>query len=124
MDELQEVTVIRHKGQSALVSYVEEGEECRVFVPLVTVSEEDGKSFVSTQNLQMGIPYGIPFDELLSESFTVRRGAVIRELKRAGIWTVADYERNPGQIQSIIVAVNSSLRAELKQIVKDQKRRI
>ena len=126
MDEelIVKVKVIRHKGLSSLIEFYDEDENVkRAFVPSDAIFEDKGFSFVSAKDIEMSIPYGIPFEEGLSGTFTVRAEKVIQELKKAGIWTVEDYENNPGQIRAIILSANKNVLADLNAIVRETKRR-
>ena len=86
-----EVQVVRKRGQSALVQWADAGGQLhRAYVPTGAI-DEDGN--VPESVLEMGIPHGIPWSEVLSPSATPE--SVEAELHRAGIWTAEDLRNNP-----------------------------
>ena len=126
MDEelLVKVKVIRHKGQSSLIEFYYENENIgRVFVPSEVIFEERGLSLVSLKDIEMGIPYGVPFEEGLPGTFTIKAEQIVQELRKAGIWTVEDYEKSSGQVRAIILPVSRNILADLNSIVRETKRR-
>lgn len=119
-EELLEVKVIRYKGQAALV----ESDLTRVSVPRDEVLEEsDGKTYVSAEMFDMGIPHGIPFESELPESFRITGADIARELHLAGIWTVEDFDANPRAIQSVVLSACKNILADINGIVRNYKRR-
>lgn len=82
------VKVIEQKDQSALVEWSVEGDLCRAYIPAAKV--EGGQCGEDT--LAAGIPYGVPWEDVISTAPT--REAIGKQLRRHGIWTRADIERN------------------------------
>lgn len=83
------VKVIAQEGQSALVEWTTEDDAHRAYVPHEKI--EDGEC--PEDALRAGIPYGAPWEELIDLSGLTPQ-AVARQLRRHGIWTRADIERN------------------------------
>lgn len=91
------VRVIEQRGPSVVVEYG--GGMKRCIIP----AEEVTSGGVDPATLEMGAPYGIPWESVLTLSATPQQLA--DELRRNGIWTVADLESNPqaafGAIQAV-----------------------
>lgn len=94
------VKVIETRGQSALIQCVVDGELVRKIVPRSDVINGEVDEF----NLETGIPYGIPWADLITISVTPEDFQ--RELRNAGIWTFEDLKTKQqlavGAIQSAI----------------------
>jgi len=92
------VKLVSRKGQAALVEYLEGGALRRCVVPLSLLSDDE----VAPEALERGLPYGLPWEELLRLATTPE--AVAQELRRRGIWTLADLRACPqaavGALQS------------------------
>lgn len=91
-----EVKIIDLRGESALV---EAPDLRRVILPLDTI--QDGQ--VDAEDWEMGIPYGLPWEEMLTITATPQ--ALAYELRKNGIYTYADLEANPQAAMGCIVKV-------------------
>lgn len=83
------VKVVAQKDQSALVEWAAGDDVRRAYVPAGKI--EGGRCDLET--LEAGIPYGAPWEDLVDLSGLTPQ-AVARQLRRHGIWTRADIERN------------------------------
>jgi len=94
------VTVIRRKQQTVLVEWQDEG-RWRAYVPAEAVTDDECPS----EELQMGIPYGVPWAEVVGD--LVITGKQIEDtLKRHGIWTLEDAKKNPMKAATALQAVH------------------
>ena len=101
---------IRKDGKSKLVEFKEGDNPQRVVLP---TAEED---------TNLGIPYGFPFAEALTEKIGERMAGLIEaELHKAGIWTPADIMKNPGAAQGAVLSAYGVDYAILLQIAKQFK---
>ena len=98
------VTVIQVQQQASLVEYIADGSSRRAIVPTDCVRITDGKKegWVSDEEIEMAIPYGVPFDELV---LTVSGLLLAEELHNSGVWTTSDIEANPDMVINAIRAV-------------------
>lgn len=97
MEETQTpVTLIESRGESVVVEYA--GGMKRVIIPLGQVQE--GK--VSADILEMGVPYGLPWEDLIKLEATPERLA--SELRMRGIWTIDDMRINQSAVFGAIQA--------------------
>lgn len=101
------VKVVENRGPSVLVEYQEKagekGEKVtlkRCVVPFAAV-DEDGK--VDAGILELGVPYGIPWESVIVLSATPE--ALAEALRANGIWTYSDIEANPNAVLGAIQAV-------------------
>lgn len=78
------VTVVRTEGDAVLVEYAAKGDLVRVVVPDKCV--QDGQAPLS--DLEVGIPYGLPWEDLIVLKATPED--VARRLRANGIWTYED----------------------------------
>ena len=94
-----EVKVIRQDEQAALVEWHDGQAVNRAIVPLRSLV--DGTC--SFEELQRGIPYGVPWSALITLKATPE--AVERALWNVGIWTVEDLLARPqaavGALQNV-----------------------
>lgn len=86
--------IIRVEGQSKVVEYQENGQLKRRILP--NDSEE----------IKLGIPYGLPFALLLVEAKVPESmaGRIEKELHKAGLWTVEDLQEKPNAVRGAIQA--------------------
>ena len=88
------VNVIAQEGEAALVEWCSGDARYRVYVP---ASEIIGEK-VSASVLHAGIPYGAPWEEILIDildSRDISPEALAGALRKRGIWTAEDMERDP-----------------------------
>lgn len=84
------VNVIRRKGATMLVQFADENGVQRVTLPSSSV-DDDG--LVDVLELSLGIPYGLPWEEIVQ--FKATPETVTNELRRRGIWTREDLIADP-----------------------------
>lgn len=101
------VRVLRCQGAAALVEWIEDDLLQRAVVPAEMV--EDGQC--DSDALAAGIPYGVPFEDLLQPAVTPR--ALAQALRRRGIWTTEDVYRKPNEV---IAALQSAYGLDLAAI--------
>lgn len=93
------VRVIRRRGESALVEWLDGDQQNRVMIPVTAVVD----GLVADDVLSAGVPYGVPWAELVQLTATAEK--IQAELYRVGVWTVDDLRRNPqlalGAVQRI-----------------------
>lgn len=83
------VRVVQRRGESALVEWLDGEQQIRATIPVTAVVDD----LVAEDVLAAGIPYGVPWGELVQ--LTATPEAVQAELYRVGVWTVEDLRRNP-----------------------------
>jgi hypothetical protein len=114
--KLIQIRVTETKGQSALVEWLDGKDRKRVFVPADQVEGDKVEDAV----LDAGVPYGVPWREFVDLS-GVTPETIERELRRRGIWTAADMERNTVGVSKAIAALISPVVIGLRRAVKQQK---
>lgn len=80
------VRCIRHKGDAALVEWIDRGQYRRGFIPLSSI--KDGT--VKETTLKRAVPYGIPWEKCIKITATPEE--IANELRRAGMWTLEDID--------------------------------
>lgn len=90
---MTEVQVIRRKNGLMLVEWQESDTPKRAWVSADMVKEDRGDT-AKVDRPDAGVPYGVEFWRLISLR-RVTPQDVDRELKRRGIWTIADLRANP-----------------------------
>lgn len=106
---------------ATLVEYAEDGVPMRVSIKASSlITSKDGITFVSKDNLDTGLPYGVPWKYKLEISEVTPESVEI-ELHKAGIWTADDAIKNPSTVQS---AIMSAFRTPLSDILKVAKQHL
>jgi hypothetical protein len=103
------VKIIREKGAVALVEWMAPEGVKRGTVPVVSIS----RGRVDRSELECAIPYGVPWEELVTVSATPRK--IAAELRRVEIWTREDLEARPNQAMS---AIQEAYGCSLKDLLK------
>jgi len=93
-----QVTVVQKKGMAALVEWLDADGMHRATIPAHTI--KGGK--VAKDELDYGIPYGEPWEEMIVLNATPE--AIAEQLRKCGIWTKEDLESRPNQALSAIQA--------------------
>lgn len=107
-----EVKTVRQKGLVALVEWVAPDGLKRGVVP----AEAIVKGKVDRDELGLAMPYGEPWEELVTVSATPQK--IAAELRRVGIWTKEDLEARPNQALSAIQAAYGVGLADLLRAVR------
>jgi hypothetical protein len=95
------VRVIEKRGPARLVEYkTGAGNLARVVVPDDAI---DDQGMVLEDDLNLGIPHGLPWEQLIHLSATP--AALAAHLRANGIWTLEDMEANPQAVFGAIQAV-------------------
>lgn len=105
------VKVIAMYGESSIVEWSEEGFLHRSIVPSKDVNS--GGECINPWN---GLPYGLPFAELLSVDITPEQ--IEQALHAHGIWTTEDVIHNSSQVHGAINAAFSNVLSKLLRDVK------
>lgn len=116
--KMRKVRVVSVTGPAALVETTDG--LTRATIP----ANEIVDGAVSEEALDLGVPYGLTWERLVKLSATPEQ--IARELRRNGIWTLEDLERNPraalGAIQSVYGVELSTLLLAAHEEVKHGKR--
>ena len=113
-EELTKVKVLRSKGQASVVEWDESGRTRRTIVPRDVVFEsEAGQTYVETESLDMGIPYGADWESRLKKSYIITGAKVAEQLEVSGIWTKEDYDKNPNVAQQAVLGAAREILTEL-----------
>lgn len=97
---------IRRAGPASLVEWKEDGRPQRAWVPRELEEDEEVAG--------MGIPYGIPWAEILAPK-TIFPEDLEAELRRRGIWTAEDAQKNP---QAIVGAIVELIGVDMAAVVR------
>jgi hypothetical protein len=92
------VTIIEARGETFLVEYNAGGLK-RAIIPGSEV--KDGQADVEI--LALGIPYGLPWEEMVNLQATSE--LLAQELRIRGIWTIDDMRRNQPVVYGALQAV-------------------
>lgn len=90
-------TVINVRGESALVEFRKAGKLKRVIIPAAEASNQ-----MDPDILEMGIPYGLPWESIVTLSVTSE--TLAERLREAGLWTVEDINANPRAVYGALQA--------------------
>ena len=88
MPEFIPVTVVKRSHEAVLVEFVRDGKVGRVIIP----ASADVLA-LTAGDLDLGIPWGIPWEDLLKE-VTITPAQLAEALHNAGIWTAQDLQVN------------------------------
>lgn len=102
------VKVLQAKGASILVEFTRDEQTDRKYIP----ADKLGDGMVSDEVLDMGIPYGYPWEEI---ELSFDREKLAKNLHDVGIWTAADALKYP---QKLSAALYGTLAENLSQILK------
>lgn len=97
------VQVARRKNGLLLVEWQDDGLPKRAWVTQEMVVQDHGDT-ADVDEPNAGIPYGVEFWRLLQPEKVTAKD-LDKELKRRGIWTVADLRANPNVALSAIATV-------------------
>lgn len=87
-EAMMPVKLLARREQSALVQWLDRGEINRGYVPASSIEDD----MVNTTDLELAIPYGLPWAGLITLNATPEKLA--HELRRVGIWTYDDLVKN------------------------------
>jgi hypothetical protein len=98
------VRVVRRSGSAALVEWLDNESLRRATVPLSQIEFDDPKmGTVDEEILEMGIPYGLPWEEIIGE-IKITPSIIANTLRQHGIWTLEDIEGNSSKIVGALQA--------------------
>ena len=117
------VKIITIKGVAMLVEWIIDAKVYRAIIPesVVTISIPGLEGFADLDILETGIPYGLPWKELIPK-YEIMPIMLEEELHKAGIWTVEDFEKNPGDVQGAVAMATKRINRDLANIVKSHKK--
>lgn len=87
--------IISKSSTGVVIEWVEEGKVHRSIVPKEDVSN-NGECLYP----ERGIPYGLPFEQLLHVDLTSED--ITDALHNAGIWTMEDLLRRPSEVHGVL----------------------
>jgi hypothetical protein len=102
------VKVLQAKGAALLVEFTRDEQTDRKYIP----ADKLGDGMVADEVLDMGIPYGYPWEEI---ELMFDREKLAKNLHDVGIWTAADALKYP---QKLSAALYGTLAENLSQILK------
>jgi len=114
MADTVRVKIVQQKGQAALVEWIAENGAHRATIPTSAII----KGQVASDELEYGIPYGEPWEELIELHATP--ATLAAELRRRGIWTVEDLQNNAEVARG---AIMDAYGCELAHLLRAVKRR-
>jgi len=97
-EKLVKVVVIKAYKDTALVELTEAGELVRYIVPLASLTDKG----ILPSDLELGIKYGIPWEQELKLDATVKKLA--SNLRKAGLWTAEDIIGNYNLVAGVLQA--------------------
>lgn len=112
MENKIDVKVIKTVKQAALVEWFLDGHIYRGTIPVSEIHENR----VDESVLQMAIPYGLPWAELVEMNATPED--LEHELHRRGIWTFDDL---PTRMNDVIGALQTVYRTDASALVRGAK---
>jgi len=98
MADTIQVRVIQKKGMAALVEWLDADGTHRATIPAKAIKG----NLVAKDELDYGIPYGEPWEEMLELNATPE--AIAESLRKCGIWTYEDLLSRPQQALGAIQA--------------------
>ena len=110
-----DVKILQQSGHSVLVEYLEKGKLKRATIPPDTIKEGQ----VSQYSLKLGIPYGLPWAELITLKASPER--LQEELHRIGIWTAEDALQNA---QGVLGAIQATYGTDMSKIMAIAKKEV
>lgn len=117
------VRVIQQARGSALVEGQVEGYPQRVIVPVEALDREQT---ITGDDLLMGIPYGVPWEDLLDNALPSRDEIITDlagRLRQAGIWDEAALMQNmQAAIGALLAAHGISAAALLKAVIRHREK--
>lgn len=111
------VKVITRSLGRMVVEWVEDGKLRRGELPQ---SDLIGEDQVEDHKLEWAVPYGEPWEEVTLQASSEE---LAEGLRRAGIWTVEDLERNPEVARAALMAAYALDFHSLLKLVRERKRR-
>lgn len=104
MELALKVRVIATKNGASLVENVkEDGTVRRVMLPSNLISRDGSVFSVSQTDFNMGIPFGLPLEDMLKD-VTIQAKTLADTFHKLGLWTEQDFISRPNEV---IAAFNS-----------------
>lgn len=117
MKDTTEVKILRAKNKAVLLEYSNGDGFSRVILPDHLIKEHDGKAYVTLDDLYAGIPYGVPWEDVI-EALTIVPEEVAKSLRESGVWTIEDAEKNPQAVTGAVFACTRPILTQINSIVK------
>ena len=92
-----DVKVIKERGQSALVEYIENRKTKRVTVATNDVVDNQ----VSKEAIELGVPYGVEWSNLVT--LQANSGELEKNLRKVGIWTAEDALKDANKVLNALM---------------------
>lgn len=93
------VRVIASEGKSCLVEHISDGDVVRVYLPVEDVV--DGKC--SKSALNAGVPYGVPWEQVITSLPAELVVKLATALRAKGFWTSRDIEIKPKKVDRAVL---------------------
>ena len=117
---MTEVTIVREQRDMTLVEWTDKQDvPQRHWVKSTWVTDRSGKTG-KVSNPEQGYPYGVDFLNTLSPAVTP--AVICRELRRRGLWTADDLQKNPNVLRGALQAAYSLDFAQVIAIAKNYER--
>lgn len=110
------VRIVERRGPSVLVEWDVGDDWRRAFIPTDVLEEDE----CDADELEAGIQYGEPWEKYADVS-GITPEAIGKGLRRRGIWTVDDMERNIMTASKAIAALVSPVLASVRRAAKHNK---
>jgi hypothetical protein len=116
IDPLQ-VKVLENGEKTVLVEWFVDSEPFRGYVPAEAVVTLEGNCYVSKDDLDMAVIYGIDWQgfELTRMSDDKFKKELIKSLHTRGLWTPFDISTRPTEVQAVINDINGAALTALLQ---------
>jgi hypothetical protein len=98
------VRLVKVRQTSTIVESDSDGLLKRHIVPSDWLVAVDDQWFVDSEQLAMGIPYGVEWEEYLQD-YLFSKESIANSLRKQGIWTLEDYNSKPKSVQDAIISV-------------------
>jgi hypothetical protein len=109
------VKIIQRQSHSALVEWRENNKLRRATIPTRTIFDDQ----VSKYDLDLGIPYGLEWSELIKLSASPEQ--LEQELRRVGIWTAEDVLHNADKVRGAIQATYGVDLGKIMRVAKKER---
>ena len=97
-----QVKIIERQKQATLVEWIDALGPHRSIIPADKVGASEN---VDGHELDLGIPYGVPWEMILT--LTVTSHMIARLLRESGIWTEEDMRRNINAVRAVFTEAYS-----------------
>lgn len=111
------VKILKMQKKVVLIQYLENGKPRRVIVPKGAV--KGGK--VESEEIARSIPHGVPWEDF--EFDTPNPEFIADEMRRFGIWTFEDLQKNLQRASWILLSAIGATRHDLVRFARDSNKK-